>query len=61
MTIREQAKQKSIDQIFLPDHDMPDLFAQRRNPLTEPLHFGRNFLSGFHVSVETEMKEKMFD
>ena len=42
--VGQQAEQQPIDQILLPDHDMPDLLAQRRNPLAQFLHFVRDFL-----------------
>ena len=44
MAIGQQAEKQPIDQIFLSDNDMADLFAQRRNPLTQFLNLLRNFL-----------------
>ena len=35
---------KPIDQIFLPDDDVADLLAQRRNPLAQLLHLLGDFL-----------------
>ena len=48
MPVREQAEKKPIDEIFLTDHDAADLLSQRRNPLTELLHFLRDFLRRSH-------------
>ena len=49
VTVREQAEQKPIDQIFLADHNMRHLFAHRRNPAAQFLHFVRDLLSRFHT------------
>ena len=53
VAIGEQAEQQPIDQIFLPDDDMSNLFAQRRNPAAELLDLLRNFLRRFHRFCET--------
>ena len=44
MAVGEQAEQKAIDQILLPDDDVPDLLAQRRNPLPQLLDLLGNLL-----------------
>ncbi len=53
VTVGEQAEEQPIDEIFLPDHDVADLFAQRRNPLAQLLHLVRDFLRRFHRNGET--------
>ena len=42
--VGEQAEQKPIDQVFLPDDDVADLLAQRRNPLSQLLDLLGDFL-----------------
>ena len=53
VAVREQTEQEPIDQIFLTDHDVTDLFAQRRNPFSHFLHLLRDFLRRFHKKNET--------
>jgi hypothetical protein len=45
VAIGEKAKKKAIDQIFLSDNDVTDLFAQRCDPAAKFLHLLRDFLS----------------
>ena len=49
MTIGQQSQQKAVHQIFLTHHNVSDLLAERRNPLTQLSHFLRNFLRRFHT------------
>ena len=44
VAVGEQAEQKPVDQIFLADDDVPDLLAQRRDPLPQLLHLLGDFL-----------------
>ena len=62
VAVREQAEQQSIDQIFLPDDDAADLFAQRGNPLPHFLDLLRDFLRRFHEKEgETGTAGRSFD
>ena len=49
MTVGEQSQQKTIHQILLPDDNVTDLLAERRNPLAQLSYFLRNFLRRFHT------------
>jgi hypothetical protein len=44
MTVGQQAQQKTIHQILLPDHNVTNLLPERWNPLTQISYFLRNFL-----------------
>ena len=44
MAVGEQSEQEPVDQIFLADDDVPDLLAQRRDPLSQLLDLLGDFL-----------------
>ena len=46
--LASRPSKQPIDQVFLADDDVADLFAQRRNPLSQFLHLLRDFLRRFH-------------
>jgi hypothetical protein len=60
MTIREEAEQQSIHQIFLAYHNVTDLLAESRNPLAQLPNFLCNFLRRFHtVWSDTHPRENV--